>query len=878
MCRSGCSDAWAHTIAGNRLSLILGSNNYTDMINRLASASATESVVGFTSHVHTEKMVLADPDESQVGVDTREWLAKVGISSSEISHGAAGYDWIYTPAYSRYTSAGTYTEPRPHYLLLVPVPIEDRLTSVPDDGVVGVDEKMMLIVAVSAGTPLPQVVGRTSCGSYDYPCIPMAEYQAKCDASSTMRADRLCPRNTSWSMPVQTSSAGTHCMAAFYDTAPFGRQSAYGLSAWNDVQQLQVLCGCAAGYELAFLDNRACPMQANGKKDVLCELHATPHPACVQVSIDRTTELLLYVILPIVIVLLIAFLIYRHFEEKKIKGLKQQLEDFEGSVVGIRTATVDFDPRDGAGYIPAEGHEIARAADGNTRMGKAELVALLRKELSIPAGNTDGEVAMIAADVLGIDRTQYRDQSKLLDACHAAIFGEVFLAPAEAPAAIDVELGVAKTGMWYWQEDASMLSKHNPRDVLHGTDFVAFSGSVTHEIEQAYLNWSKGTGSAEITLDLNDRIGSTGTEAKAQKNETGAVFKVNFSTLTQKNAKSGFQRKVQRVEIEDTAARVVADAGGVKRSQVTPAGSTKVEVGEMPADLTALMAKGEAEALIVRVGQLIQISKQRPDGWAYGSVVLDTIDRPPIGVDGLNTSAGWFPMKACTEPATQEQLKELQAQLGGGDGANEALKPPTTWSPLKDPMACELFTVPDGPEKKAAVAAFMKTLSGNIQVVEVKRVQNVAMWQSFAVKRQTILKREEQEKGHEVSTSTYERCWLFHGTDGDTVPAIIETGFNRSFAGKNATAFGKGVYFARDASYSSSSTYSRPNDQGVQHMFLVRVVVGQYCLGKRDQLTPDSRKGHLLYDTTVNNVSNPSIYVAYHDAQYYPEYLVKFKQ
>ena len=32
-----------------------------------------------------------------------------------------------------------------------------------------------------------------------------------------------------------------------------------------------------------------------------------------------------------------------------------------------------------------------------------------------------------------------------------------------------------------------------------------------------------------------------------------------------------------------------------------------------------------------------------------------------------------------------------------------------------------------------------------------------------------------------------------------------------------------------------------------------------------------------LFDTTVDTITNPSILVAYHDAQAYPEYLVSFK-
>ena len=98
----------------------------------------------------------------------------------------------------------------------------------------------------------------------------------------------------------------------------------------------------------------------------------------------------------------------------------------------------------------------------------------------------------------------------------------------------------------------------------------------------------------------------------------------------------------------------------------------------------------------------------------------------------------------------------------------------------------------------------------------------------------------------------YERVWLFHGTDEDTVPMICQMGFNRSFCGKNATVYGKGVYFARDASYSSSTTYSQPNAQGMQHMFLCRIVIGEYCRGVQNALAPPARNGPVLFDSTSN--------------------------
>jgi hypothetical protein len=46
----------------------------------------------------------------------------------------------------------------------------------------------------------------------------------------------------------------------------------------------------------------------------------------------------------------------------------------------------------------------------------------------------------------------------------------------------------------------------------------------------------------------------------------------------------------------------------------------------------------------------------------------------------------------------------------------------------------------------------------------------------------------------------------------------------------------------------------------------------------QDALTPAVRHGNQLYDSTVDDVENPSIYVTYHDSQVYPDILIKFSQ
>ncbi|OEU13282.1 ADP-ribosylation [Fragilariopsis cylindrus CCMP1102] len=126
----------------------------------------------------------------------------------------------------------------------------------------------------------------------------------------------------------------------------------------------------------------------------------------------------------------------------------------------------------------------------------------------------------------------------------------------------------------------------------------------------------------------------------------------------------------------------------------------------------------------------------------------------------------------------------------------------------------------------------------------------------------------------------FERSWLWHGTSEDSIEKIIQQGFNRSFCGKNATVYGKGVYFARDASYSSHDTYSPPNSSGHKYILACSVVVGEFCRGKRDARTPDLRDAakNILYDSTVDHPANASLYVTYHDAQAYPEYVIIYKE
>jgi len=412
-------------------------------------------------------------------------------------------------------------------------------------------------------------------------------------------------------------------------------------------------------------------------------------------------------------------------------------------------------------------------------------------------------------------------------------------------------------------------------------NFVKYAGSVCDELEMAYIRWTSGSGPATLKVDLENRIASTGTEAKAFAHDSGYDFEADFTSMKQTNLRTGYKREMFRQTIEvaqeppSLLTRLPTSIGHgrssvMARSKQQPIVGKASRVSSLPAKPNDLAGE---DALLLHAGQLVQTSKQRPDGWAYGSVIYDEIeDRPPVTADGLSSSAGWFPLDV-TEPPSMAQLEKLQSKMGGA-GA-ELLQPPQSWEPVRDPQTAELFSLKPGAELARVSEAFMRTLNASkVSIVKVERIENMSLWQSFAVKRQTVLQRESDQ----ASAARLERTWLFHGTTADIVPKIIQQGFNRAFCGRNATRFGKGVYFAVNSSYSASTTYSAPDASGVQRMFLCKVVVGDYCHGKPDAIAPDVRTGHQLYDTTVDNTSNPSMFVTYHDAQAYPEYLVHFKQ
>ncbi|WAR21894.1 PAR11-like protein [Mya arenaria] len=215
-----------------------------------------------------------------------------------------------------------------------------------------------------------------------------------------------------------------------------------------------------------------------------------------------------------------------------------------------------------------------------------------------------------------------------------------------------------------------------------------------------------------------------------------------------------------------------------------------------------------------------------------------------------------------TGPESLSLIEPMQADI----------ETPHHWSPQDSIHSFELVRVSQGQEYTTVAAKFFETMSrDDIHKPAIYRVQNLDLWSQYISKRKSMqikAKRRGRDKDLEIRE-------LFHGTDTlEAARGICIHNIDPRVSGKHGTAFGHGAYFARDASYSDRYTTG-----GSRFVFLTSVLVGDYTRGNNDHRRPPSKPGtmHDLFDTCVDSITDPAVFVAFDRAQYYPGYLIVYK-
>ncbi|KFQ97580.1 Poly [ADP-ribose] polymerase 12, partial [Nipponia nippon] len=166
-------------------------------------------------------------------------------------------------------------------------------------------------------------------------------------------------------------------------------------------------------------------------------------------------------------------------------------------------------------------------------------------------------------------------------------------------------------------------------------------------------------------------------------------------------------------------------------------------------------------------------------------------------------------------------------------------------------------------EHKKVKADFQRTMPKTI-IKRICRVQNPSLWELYQWQKEQMQK----INGGKAADERF----LFHGTSKKYTDAICQQNFDWRICGVHGTVYGKGSYFARDASYSDNYCEDLPT----KTMFLARVLVGEFTLGSSSYVRPPLKDNQNFYDSCVNSSSNPSIFVIFEKHQIYPEYLIEY--
>ena len=332
-------------------------------------------------------------------------------------------------------------------------------------------------------------------------------------------------------------------------------------------------------------------------------------------------------------------------------------------------------------------------------------------------------------------------------------------------AAVDV----SSPGTWYWQEEAHRMGQHPPH-LTKQPNWVAFESEIQNQLEQA--------------------LGSGGTVQHRH-------YAIDTGRNEQTNTRTGFKRPGLR----DTSAEGQAHGETLKRKiQMPPGGWGEARPEEL----------WDQDALLLRKDSIVQVSKQRDDGWIYGSVVLnaskdESEDLKTYGADGVSLSSGWFPEKVSDIP-TADQLKEMQKAMGAG---NDALAMPKYWDEVKDPLVAQYFPLAKNSKeyKRVYDAIALTTRQQQLNIHSIERVQNIGLWQSYCVKKSQICQREAESRPPNPTnhSGSQVRNWLFHGCGPDVVDKILQQGFNP--VRKSTSASGRpGGLLTRTFDYRTGST------------------------------------------------------------------------
>lgn len=219
-------------------------------------------------------------------------------------------------------------------------------------------------------------------------------------------------------------------------------------------------------------------------------------------------------------------------------------------------------------------------------------------------------------------------------------------------------------------------------------------------------------------------------------------------------------------------------------------------------------------------------------------------------------------------PVRRRPVKKLSTKPQKRGPINQDF--PSLWDRMKSTDTMVLVTLePSCKEYQDVMKQLLITLPTK-RAVSIKRVQSQYLWRPFKNKQNELSIKYGRDDKINVQK-------LFHGTREEHVNDICKENFDWRLHGTNVgQLYGRGSYFSNSAAFANK--YCVPNSSGHCFLLIAEVIVGEITKGDGSMTRPPKNPAtNELYDTTVDNVEAPKIFVKYDKQEYYPAYVIEYK-
>ncbi|CAB9519482.1 Poly [ADP-ribose] polymerase [Seminavis robusta] len=377
--------------------------------------------------------------------------------------------------------------------------------------------------------------------------------------------------------------------------------------------------------------------------------------------------------------------------------------------------------------------------------------------------------------------------------------------------------------VWVWEEDACRFDAHPDETRKHGSKsnpVILYEQRIWMKLEAHHLVLEAGGSTAEFgTVQI-----SVGQKLFAQT--SGLSYTVDIQESSQKNVKTRYARRVHRIRACDLDPKTMAELMNQRKKALETVGKASIE---------ARTALQKAEFEQQKAIHLLERAEERLKGADITAWKVPYPNGKPVGYDAI----------------------------------------PMTWHTMGDALYMEVSLLPSDPEYKQVATFFSKTSKNNI--VSMRRVQNILLWNLFARTREPVGKTSLND-----GNPNEEFLWHGSGKVEGALEKILVGGFDSSFS----SCTPKGIWLSTNSLYSLD--YS-PSHGKAKKIFLVRTVLGyigeihgKSALDIVNGVEVDSHhcgkssEGHTRKDDQWGGGSD-NRYVVNRNNQVYPAYVLEFE-